>query len=116
MRARLQAGSTQAEVAERMGTTQSVISRAESGQVMPTIEFIQRFADATAQEISIVVTPGDSRAPKKSTDLRRRARAATGDFVFNPWDREPTEAEAKSLLADGLTRERFEGKRASKSR
>jgi hypothetical protein len=96
-----------------MGTTQSVISRAETGQVLPSLEFIQRFADATGQAIAIDLRPGTKEI--RRADMRRRVREATDGFVFNPWDREPTEAEAKSLIADGLTRERFESRRAAQT-
>jgi hypothetical protein len=30
-----------------------------------------------------------------------------GDYEFDPWAREPSPAEARSLEADGLGRERF---------
>ena len=45
--ARMRAGMTQAEVAERMGTTQSVIARLESGTQMPSVSTLLKFAKAT---------------------------------------------------------------------
>lgn len=45
--ARAGAGLTQAEVALRMGTTQSVIARLESGRVQSTTATLQRLARAT---------------------------------------------------------------------
>ena len=45
--ARVRAGLTQAEVAERMGTTQSVVARLESGTRMPSVNTLLRFAKAT---------------------------------------------------------------------
>jgi ribosome-binding protein aMBF1 (putative translation factor) len=45
--ARVRAGLTQAEVAERMGTTQSVIARLESGAQMPSVNTLLKFAKAT---------------------------------------------------------------------
>lgn len=45
--ARVRAGLTQAEVAERMGTTQSVIARLESGAQMPSVKTLLKFAKAT---------------------------------------------------------------------
>ena len=45
--ARARAGLTQAEVAERMGTTQSVIARLESGAQMPSVKTLLKFAQAT---------------------------------------------------------------------
>jgi ribosome-binding protein aMBF1 (putative translation factor) len=45
--ARTRAGLTQAEVAERMGTTQSVVARLESGARMPSVNTLLKFAKAT---------------------------------------------------------------------
>jgi ribosome-binding protein aMBF1 (putative translation factor) len=45
--ARVRAGLTQEEVAERMGTTQSVIARLESGARLPSVQTLLRFAKAT---------------------------------------------------------------------
>lgn len=44
--ARTSAGLTQSEVAERMGTTQSVIARLESGKAAPSLRSVQRYAEA----------------------------------------------------------------------
>jgi transcriptional regulator with XRE-family HTH domain len=44
--ARSRAGLSQQEVAERMGTTQSVIARLESGKRLPSMRTAQRFAEA----------------------------------------------------------------------
>jgi len=45
--ARTEAGLTQAQVAERMGTTQSVIARLEGGRTLPSLKTLYRYADAT---------------------------------------------------------------------
>lgn len=44
--ARSRAGLTQGEVAERMGTTQSVVARLEAGQSLPSLRTVQRYAHA----------------------------------------------------------------------
>lgn len=44
--ARSLAGLTQSEVAQRMGTTQSVIARLESGKQAPSLRTVQRYARA----------------------------------------------------------------------
>lgn len=44
--ARSRAGLTQGEVAARMGTTQSVIARLESGKRAPSMRSVQRYAQA----------------------------------------------------------------------
>lgn len=45
--ARKQAKLSQAELAERMGTTQSVIARLESGRTLPSMKTLLRVAEAT---------------------------------------------------------------------
>ena len=44
--ARARAGITQAELAQRMGTTQSVIARLEGGKRQPSMRTVQRYAEA----------------------------------------------------------------------
>jgi transcriptional regulator with XRE-family HTH domain len=44
--ARARAGLSQGEVAQRMGTTQSVVARLESGKRPPSMRTVQRFAEA----------------------------------------------------------------------
>jgi DNA-binding XRE family transcriptional regulator len=45
--ARARAGLSQAEVAERMGTSQSTVARLESGRTLPSIRTLNRYARAT---------------------------------------------------------------------
>ena len=51
--ARLNEHLTQGELAEKIGTTQSNISRFESGTYNPTLEFIQRIINALGKRIFI---------------------------------------------------------------
>ena len=44
--ARTRAGLTQADVAARMGTTQSTVARLESGRRQPSLRTVQRYARA----------------------------------------------------------------------
>jgi predicted transcriptional regulator len=53
LRARLRAGLSQAELAERMGTSQSAIARLESGQTLPSTKTLLRFAEATRSRIRV---------------------------------------------------------------
>lgn len=53
IRARAQADLTQEQVAERMGTTQAVIARLESGRVKPSMRTLERFAKATGARVRI---------------------------------------------------------------
>jgi transcriptional regulator with XRE-family HTH domain len=68
--ARTRAGLTQAEVAERMGTSQSTIARLESGGAKPSLSTLRRFAQATGTQIRITLKA------KPASKKDRRTRAA----------------------------------------
>lgn len=53
IRARIQKGLTQMELAKRIGTKQSVISRLESGRANPTVAFLKKFAQALNTRLEI---------------------------------------------------------------
>jgi ribosome-binding protein aMBF1 (putative translation factor) len=53
IRARARAGLSQAELAERMGTSQSAIARLESGQTLPSTKTLLRFAEATGSKVEL---------------------------------------------------------------
>jgi transcriptional regulator with XRE-family HTH domain len=53
IRARVRAGLTQEQLAERMNTSQSVIARLESGRVKPSTQTLQRLAAATGTRLKI---------------------------------------------------------------
>jgi predicted transcriptional regulator len=53
--ARTRAGLTQAELAVRMHTTQSVVARLESGRVRPSTSTLQKYAAATGSRLKIVL-------------------------------------------------------------
>ena len=63
-RLRTEAGLTQAELAKRMGTTQSAIARIEGGGSRPTLETLERLARAVGKEF--VVGVGDSLSENRS--------------------------------------------------
>lgn len=52
-RAREAAGLTQAELARKMGTTQSAIAAIESGARTPTVELLERLARACGQRLTV---------------------------------------------------------------
>ena len=58
--ARARAGLSQAEVAARMGTTQSVIARLESGRTLPSLRTLNRYAVAIGAraEVRLIQQPG----------------------------------------------------------
>ena len=51
--ARAAAGLSQAELAARMGTTQSAIARLKSGRVWPSTKTLRRLAEATGTKLRI---------------------------------------------------------------
>jgi DNA-binding XRE family transcriptional regulator len=55
--ARSLAGLTQGEVAQRMGTTQSVIARLESGKQAPSLRTVQRYARAVGARAVLRLEP-----------------------------------------------------------
>ena len=62
--ARVSAGLTQAQLAKRMQTTQSVIARLEGGQVHPSTRTLEKLAVATGRKLKISFEPLKSRAPR----------------------------------------------------
>lgn len=51
--ARRDAKLTQAELAEKIGTTQSAIARLEAGRVSPSIATLRRYAEATGHQLRV---------------------------------------------------------------
>ena len=59
--ARNRAGLSQAEVARRMGTTQSTVARLESGQRLPAMSSLQRYANAIGHRLDVRLVRGRAR-------------------------------------------------------
>jgi ribosome-binding protein aMBF1 (putative translation factor) len=55
--ARIHADLSQAELAERMGTSQSAIARLESGRFKPSTRTLEKLAAATGMRLRIVLEP-----------------------------------------------------------
>ena len=53
--ARVRSGLTQAQLAQHMGTTQSVIARMEGGQRSPSVRTLRRLADATGSRLVLLI-------------------------------------------------------------
>ncbi|QIK38096.1 helix-turn-helix transcriptional regulator [Caldichromatium japonicum] len=53
--ARARAGLSQAELARRMGTTQSVIARLESGRTAPSLRTLQRYAESVGGRLTVKI-------------------------------------------------------------
>ena len=54
--ARLKHGITQAELARRVGTTQSAIARFESGAGNPTLEFLSKVSEAIGARLEVRIS------------------------------------------------------------
>ncbi len=57
IRARAAAKLTQAELAQRLGTTQSAIARLEGGRTSPSVSTLKRYAEATGARLQIGLVP-----------------------------------------------------------
>ena len=55
--ARTHADLSQAELAQRMGTSQSAIARLESGRVKPSTRTLEKLAAATGMRLRVVLEP-----------------------------------------------------------
>lgn len=53
---RIKHGITQAELAKRIGTKQSAISRFESGSENPTVDFLKKIAKALGAKLSVKIS------------------------------------------------------------
>lgn len=69
LRARAEAGLTQAEVAARVGTTQSAIARLESAQARhsPSVATLQRYAEALGCRLEIRLVRAKRRPATRGT-------------------------------------------------
>jgi transcriptional regulator with XRE-family HTH domain len=68
--ARTRAKLSQAQLAKKMGTSQSTIARLESGAAKPSFSTLERFAEATGMRMRVVFEP------IKATKRRRAKRSA----------------------------------------
>ncbi len=60
---RTRAGLTQKQVAERVGTTQSVISRLESGGQEPSLRFLRKVVEAIGGKLELKIEGPDQPLP-----------------------------------------------------
>jgi transcriptional regulator with XRE-family HTH domain len=74
--ARLRAGLTQAEVAARVGTTQSAIARWEAGKARPSLETLTRILRSCGLELRLALSSYD---PDESSLLERKLAQSPAD-------------------------------------
>jgi len=77
LRARAAAGLTQAEVAARIGTTQSAVARLESavGGHSPSIATLQRYAAALGYKLQVRLVKGQGLTARSTRPRAKAARA-----------------------------------------
>ena len=77
LKARTASGLTQAEVAARIGTTQSAVARLESeiGKPSPSIATLKRYASALGYKLQVRLVKAADRTTRSS---RMRAKSARG--------------------------------------
>jgi ribosome-binding protein aMBF1 (putative translation factor) len=63
MDVRTRAGLTQEELARKMGTTQPVVARLESGRTRPSLRTLERLAEATGSRLLISFEPIEAKRP-----------------------------------------------------
>jgi len=57
IKARIEKGLTQAEIAKRMNTKQSVISRVENAKTVPSLSFLKRLAQVLNASLQVKFKP-----------------------------------------------------------
>ena len=77
LKARAEAGLTQAEVAERIGTTQSVVARLESGSSKhsPSLATLEKYASALGCKLQVRFVKQPPRSTRSGRTARKRAAA-----------------------------------------
>ena len=80
LRARAEAGLTQAQVAERVGTTQSAIARLESGarRHSPSIATLQKYAKALGYRVEVKFVKERGRTSASTRTRRDRSSRLAG--------------------------------------
>jgi transcriptional regulator with XRE-family HTH domain len=80
LKARAESGLTQAEVAARVGTTQSAIARLESAEPKhsPSIATLQRYAKALGYKVEVRLVKDEQRLTTRSSGRASKAAARRG--------------------------------------
>jgi len=78
LKARTRAGLTQSDVAERMGTTKSAVSRLEgSGKHAPSLETLRKYAHAVGCQLQIRLVPDKASSVSSAKLSSTRAQRAS---------------------------------------
>jgi HTH-type transcriptional regulator / antitoxin HipB len=66
-------GLSQSQLAERMGTQQSVIARLEGGGITPTLPTLKRIADALGTKLTVGFEEPQKQSPRAPSSNRAQA-------------------------------------------
>ena len=80
---RLRAGWTQTDLARAIGSTQPAVARVESGGVIPSLPFVDRWVAATGYPLTL--TLGENPKTLTSQQKGQLVRDVLGDDAFDPW-------------------------------
>ena len=98
LKARYDAGLTQAEVAERMGTKTSAVARLEAGggrqQHSPSLATLQKYAAAVGCRLEINLIPLSQSPRREQGKPRRDKRRAQPHHGMQPTRKKPRAADA----------------------
>ena len=72
-RLRHKRGITQAELAERMGSSQSSVARVESGSTLPNLRFLHRVAKALNAKVVVRLVPREEIAEEAPLEAKAEA-------------------------------------------
>ncbi len=95
---RKQRGLTQKELAEKVGTTQAVISRLESASVKPSLETILKIAEALDAAVDVRLRPVESvRRAEKDADAQEETSKTDPrkGIVYYDWEQSSLSPDAK---------------------
>lgn len=117
--ARQRMGLTQQELAEQLGTTQSVITRWETGQRSPTLETVTRAVRACGLDLTVKLGPPDPdhelfiRQNRRLSPAERLARmteqkAGLDELVANVRSAAPPRPSPSPESAMSLTRDKHQ--------
>lgn len=95
--ARHRRGLGQAELAQRLGTSQPAISRIERDQVSPTIETLERILNAMGETLRVSTLPLSEPAPGGSNQSIAELRA---DYRLTPEERLAQAAQLSEMATE----------------
>lgn len=79
--ARRAAGLSQAELAERTGTTQSAIARLESRGANPRLGTLRRVMEATGNRLELAVEPGEELPAVDEAQIRKHLQMTPAERI-----------------------------------